>query len=523
MKIFVACLTCLSVFTLSLGFSTVYAQTPILQFDPDTIVTGHTSVISCIGCSGSGPIAVDLFKGGAGPIPIILNLVLGSNPPIFLSDPIAFTDAKGTIITVNATGITPVSTTIEPNFVSLLDDSANYNKNKKLISILTTTCSGTITGGDLDGDMICDNWETPALFPTDTICSGQQGLCIRTSSTSPIYFLGCDPTSTLATDWSDMCPNPNKTDIYYELDFMAGHKPKQSAIDNVSIAFATSEYLPNTNPNVLSGVNLHVQLDEKLPHMTTLSSAGSGASPGFDQIKYWHFGTPTERGTGYNVDTNTETGSWGASTPTMRNVKAQVFHYIVFGHNLPSCTGISCSSGHAEIPGNDAFVTLGSFDNMIGTLDQQEGTLMHEIGHNTNLMHGGNSVSNCSPNYLSIMSYSRQFSDFISDRPLDFSHSLILPALNENSLSESAGVGTSTPAGLRTVYGPLPPLVRETGQAFDWNRDGDFTDSGVVNDINNLGFAGCGASPGQTLNGFKDWDPTRLKITARVGFGTWQD
>ena len=517
MKFFVLCITCLIVFALSFGFTTVYAQ--VLQFDPDTIVTGHTSIISCIGCVDP---TVQLFRGGAS-TPITLTLVSGSNPPVFLSSPISFPDPAGTIITVTTIGAN-ATTTIQQNFASLLDFSPNYNKTKKQIPILTTTCSSSnqFTGGDLDGDLICDNWENQVGYPA---ACPSTGLCIRTSATSPVYFLGCNPNHNLATNWSDKCPQQNRTDIYYELDFLTGHRPKLSAISDVSIAFDTSGYIPNTNSGVLPGVNLHVQLDEPLPHVNVLSPTGSGPSPGFDQIKYWHFGTPLER-LGYQVATNNEPGPWGTpnvNNENMRNVKAQVFHYMVFGHNLPSCNAANrtCSTGHAESPGNDAFVTLGSFDNMIGTLDQQEGTLMHEIGHDLQLLHGGNTTENCIPNYLSVMSYSRQFSDLVN-RPLGYSKNTSLQVILEGTLPPK--IGSYYPEPEQQIVFSTPPLASPgigywlTGSTPDiqWG-----TNAFNVNKF--PGICDDPEPPTDTLRSFWDLDPSRLRTTARTTGVNWQD
>ena len=62
-------------------------------------------------------------------------------------------------------------------------------------------------------------------------------------------------------------------------------------------------------------------------------------------------------------------------------------------------------------------ITLGAFAgtnvggviHQRGTTDEQAGTFMHELGHTLGLRHGGGDGENCKPNYLSIMSYSRQF------------------------------------------------------------------------------------------------------------------
>ena len=67
--------------------------------------------------------------------------------------------------------------------------------------------------------------------------------------------------------------------------------------------------------------------------------------------------------------------------------------------------------------------------------------LQHELGHNLGLTHGGLfDGKNCKPNYLSIMSYSLQFSNFDPARPMDYSNAA-LPALNETALPATGGVG----------------------------------------------------------------------------------
>jgi predicted Zn-dependent protease with MMP-like domain len=163
-------------------------------------------------------------------------------------------------------------------------------------------------------------------------------------------------------------------------------------------------------------------------------------------------------------------------------------------------------------------VTLGdgwtqdSSGHSVGSQDEQAGTFMHELGHNLGLYHGGNDFINCKPNYLSVMSYTRQLSSLIGDRPLDFSRNTIA-SLNETRLSEPDGIGQSEPPGLKTVYGPPPPFfppIVAAGNPVDWNRDLDVADPSVSADINfitsNPVNIICGASPGQTLNGFDDWE-----------------
>ena len=59
------------------------------------------------------------------------------------------------------------------------------------------------------------------------------------------------------------------------------------------------------------------------------------------------------------------------------------------------------SSGQAELPGNDLVVSLQCF---IST-NNVANTIMHELGHNLFLQHGGNESCNWKPNYDSVMNY----------------------------------------------------------------------------------------------------------------------
>lgn len=96
--------------------------------------------------------------------------------------------------------------------------------------------------------------------------------------------------------------------------------------------------------------------------------------------------------------------------------RIQVFHYLLFA-NSQNLNGSSGSSGLAEINANDLIVSLGNWS--LSTTDTNEtnklinyqaSTLMHELGHNLGLLHGGNENDNYKPNYFSIMNYLYQLS-----------------------------------------------------------------------------------------------------------------
>lgn len=88
-----------------------------------------------------------------------------------------------------------------------------------------------------------------------------------------------------------------------------------------------------------------------------------------------------------------------------------IFHYMLFA-NSQEVGGAAGSSGISEIYGNDILITLGGWDlNSATTADEnalinlQAVTMMHELGHNLGLKHGGQDSVNYKPVYLSVMNY----------------------------------------------------------------------------------------------------------------------
>ncbi len=193
--------------------------------------------------------------------------------------------------------------------------------------------------------------------------------------------------------------------------------------------------------------------------------------------------------------------------------KRLVFHYALFAHDQPSPN--QGSAGVADLPGMNILATFGNnwavdpaTNHSAGSRTEQAFNLMHELGHNLGLRHGGNDNTNCKPNYLSVMSYLFSLGQLVSNAPLDYSRSA-LATLNKGSLSEPNGISQSDPPGLTTIYGPRGPMqgprLTQTGVPVDWNFNGVTTDTGVNSDIS--GGFGCETpGPGPTLNGFNDWN-----------------
>jgi hypothetical protein len=123
------------------------------------------------------------------------------------------------------------------------------------------------------------------------------------------------------------------------------------------------------------------------------------------------------------------------------------FHYVLMAHEYTAFPG---SSGQAQILGSDMIVSLGCdfFESDITN------TIMHELGHNLNLLHSGYNGNdndlNWKPNYNSVMNYNYQFPgvdstcDQYGDGVLDYSRGTRITLL-ESSLDEARGTCGNVP------------------------------------------------------------------------------
>jgi hypothetical protein len=127
----------------------------------------------------------------------------------------------------------------------------------------------------------------------------------------------------------------------------------------------------------------------------------------------------------------------------------------------------SDSSGLADIVGDDMIVSLYCAASDVNVAN----TIMHELGHNLGLRHGGFEDQNFKPNYNSVMNYEYQFTGVdtncakFGDGLLDYSRGG-RRTLNELSVNESLGVCVS-------------PVV-----AWDFNNSGLIESSVYSSDIN---------------------------------------
>jgi probable HAF family extracellular repeat protein len=394
--------------------------------------------------------------------------------------------------------MTDISTLLAPNTGWFLSSAKAINNAGQVAGsgIYTTGtafyldlngCVDTDDNGnpDNDGDGLCDDWESDGI---DFDHDGMVDLVLGDANKDGMVD---------AKEHADL----NHKDVYVEIDWMDQHEPMHAALQRVVDSFAKS---PVPNPDGTTGVRVHLLFDEQaVAHVDAMSVPVDGlTTTDFDDVKAASFGTASER-----ADPNSF---------AILGAKRLVYRYALFIHNQLA----DDSSGIAEIVGNDMVVSLGSFNRIKGhrqgNADQQASTFMHELGHTLGLRHGGGDDENYKPNYISVMSYTRQFNgDPIVGRKLDYSRRP-LKDLDESNLTEATGVGG--PVGEQTAFFVPPPpagaqVVVADDAPIDWNNDNDAVDTKVSGDVNN-----SGGDP-TTLAGYDDWDNLVYSFKNSPNFG----
>jgi len=337
------------------------------------------------------------------------------------------------------------------------------------------TASGSynleVEGGDTDGDALPDQWETNGV---DT-----------------------DGDGTIDLDLPAMGADPRHKDIFVELDFMPPHRLALEAGRLITTAFADA---PVTNPDGTTGIALHLDNGADSVMNPRTGATWGGLSR---QNALIHQNVLGSIGPTGHYD-------WGPfdalKSTSFESRRAGAFHYAISGHGHDGR-----GSGIArDIPSSDLLMTLGAGCAAINggvdcTLDPmaQAGTLMHELGHNLGLHHGGADDLVRKPNYLSVMNYAFQLTGLMranSTFVLDYSRFAI--PLDESALDEGNGFGiTSGPAALLNTTGKCPSGAPKLWAVFsgftDFDCDG--ANGGVVSsDV-------TGDGKKTPLPGFTDW------------------
>lgn len=286
---------------------------------------------------------------------------------------------------------------------------------------------------DSDGDGIPNSWETNGY---DYDGDGQVDL-----------------------DFPAWGANPNKKDLFVEMDYMPGLLASQSELDTIVRTFAN---YPVNNPDGSRGINLHLDAGDAYAKY----DLGGGNEIDYQALR-------NEQTVGQLRQENSDPARNG------------IFHYMVFGDYYTDAPG---SSGIAQIDGLNFAVTLGPqyWGNNVSS-NTYVGTFIHELGHNLGLYHGGDDDVNFKPNYFSIMNYRYQIQGVPrTDGSKYFGYSTQqYDTLNEYAIHEENGLGANSHGFL---YDYDSRAVADA--PIDFNDNGTIDTGAVQTDVNNDGELG---------------------------------
>ena len=295
----------------------------------------------------------------------------------------------------------------------------------------------------------------------------------------------------------------DRPDIFIEIDIMESNdesiQPRREALDKVVKAFAKE------------GMAIHFDVGNFYNSSSGLHPEDYNLGGGDPKVPY----IPTIELAHEPAHLNGRGSFYTYKSQYIDTARISVFHYLLMGSSRMA-DGRAGSAGAAELNGNDILITLGNWGlsskdekstNIL--INYQAANIMHELGHNLGLGHGGKDATNLQPNHLSIMNYlytiegvgpasgngvgDRYYqyrgwkqisrcnlvnSSCSNSHTIDFSHGLG-EDIDENSINEGMGIG----------YSPAWVDYNNDGQesviSYDLNQDGKLT---ILEDFDDWSF-----------------------------------
>ena len=369
---------------------------------------------------------------------------------------------------------------------------------------------------DDDGDGLVNVWETDGIRD----CEG-----------------------TMLLDLPGMGASPDHKDLFVELDWLDGREPSARAIQTVKDSFAAAPIDAGgiANPDGLRGIRLWVDTGGLTDSSGALvgDDFGGGTEIPVADIPdpAGQFIPPLSEGVGglpytVDIDGNGQTDFYEVKRRNFDLIRTRVFRYSISARARDE-VGNQYPGGQAELGGDDS----------VG-FSLLPVVLMHELGHNLGLDHGGDEGLNCKPNHVSIMNYAlvggiprrsmdAQVQDIDNDgdldaRILDFSPPRFPggrgaapifaegDGLVESTLSETRVLDPTDTANATRYF-------NDAGEGRDLNLDeqpnwngGTVSDDTVSQDINaSSEVPGCDSAPEvglSTLGGHDDWGALQFPI-----------
>ena len=336
---------------------------------------------------------------------------------------------------------------------------------------------------DSDGDRLLNCYETDTGTYVSATDTGTDPLTADTDGDG--ISDGDEVLGTVAgLDLPGMGANPLKKTILIEYDWLSDDT--QEWFNTTSGQNETSPHNHRPTANVMSAV---ADVYASAPISNPDGSTGIQIIQDYGQGGVFLGGNEIDDDDG-NLAGYLESDFYSKKAENFDALREGYFHYTIMAHKYGG--GATESSGYAELPGDDLVVSSNWW---LKTERDVASTVVHELGHNLGLGHGGFESTNYKPNYNSVMNYIYQFPGvdtdcagcradcsegevFISgDGSIDYSRGG-RNDLQEESLTESFGVCSNV--------------------ATDWNRNASIDGSAVAADINDDGMQ-------TVLEDYNDW------------------
>jgi hypothetical protein len=310
-------------------------------------------------------------------------------------------------------------------------------------------------------------------------------------------------------DLYSMGARTGQKNIFIEVDYMdstdRGVIPRRESLQMVVNSF--------------NAQSIKVHFDAGTTFGSTFSTTDFNLGQGSAVVVYEPCVTMDQTTCTSNTSSRRSIYDWKSEYMDLR--RRSVFHYLLMG-NSQNADGSAGSSGLAETPGNDFLVTMGNwgFATIAGIplnqlINMQASTLMHELGHNLGLRHGGNEDTNYKPNYWSIMNYMYQLNGLDQSPNASTAFQRWRREIGDGSptqcsLSNSPcgspsqfimSYSDGSSSNLRELYlYEVDNIGRGiTGGSYaDWDLNGSLTGGNISRDLN-------GDSSFTTLTDYNDW------------------
>jgi hypothetical protein len=355
--------------------------------------------------------------------------------------------------------------------------------------------------GDRDGDGLLNIWEE------------QEGINVDADPDLEIELSGA---------------NPDRKDLFVEIDVMAGVGFDQQAIDDVIRAFAEAPAEMVNNPDGSRGIKLHVIRDGDRPTNEPLALTPSDDLPAeYYSIKDSFFGSEDDRNHPNSDD--------------IRSARLLAYRYCLWADTVIDSDTDPLYGVAEGIPSNDFIVAdrpiVEDFPDILR--ENRASTFMHELGHTLGLGHGGQNHENNKPNYLSIMNYAyvspwniitAQGTNVADYWRLDFSRKAMID-LDETNLDEAKSL--QGPAGRVVFYNSAAetdpePVSRTISRAnrptMNWNRNSEDPESATYQLDISRNDEDDDPHYDSTLESFTDWNRIWYHLTGTEDFndrGRW--